>query len=407
MAYRRPPIDPAVARFLARTGLTRRSFLRSVGTGGLVVAAGPLLAACSGIEGSSSTEPAADGGTGTAAAAGDVVNFSNWTLYIDVDDDGNYPSLEQFTSETGIEVNYFEDVNDNDTFFARHRQQLAAGEDIGRDIMVLTDWMASRMINLEFVEEIDAANVPNKANVIERLAAPAFDPERRFSLPWQSGITGIGYNPGLIGREITSVNDLFDPALAGQVTFLTEMRDTMGLIMLTMGSDPADHTFEEYETAIARLQEAVDSGQVRAFTGNDYAADLAAGNVGAAIAWSGDVLQSQFENPEIQWVIPAEGGMLWADNMQIPANAANKAGAEALMDFVYRPEIAAQIAAWVNFITPVEGAREVMEELDPELAENPLIFPDADMLAQTFEFKTLTEEEDQAYQELFQGVLGT
>ncbi len=405
---RRPPLDPQVARLLRQTGLTRRSFLRALGAGGGMLAAGPLLAACGGIEGSDGdADTATAGGGGSEAAAGGTLRFSNWTLYIDVDDDtGSNPSLDQFTEETGIEVEYYEDINANDEFFARHRQQLSEGADIGRDLIVLTDWMAARLIDLGWLAEIDKGNIPNAENLVEALQSVAFDPERRFSLPWQSGLTGIGYNPALVDREITSINDLFDPALAGQVTLLTEMRDTMGLIMASMDLDPADHTFEEYEQALERLRGAVDSGQVRAFTGNDYAADLAAGNIGAAIAWSGDIIQSQFENPDIRWVLPAEGAMLWSDNMLIPSGATNKAAAEALMDFVYRPDVAAQIAAWVNFITPVRGAQEAIEEIDPELAENELIFPTDETLAQTHEFKTLTEEEEQMYQELFQEVLG-
>jgi spermidine/putrescine transport system substrate-binding protein len=190
------------------------------------------------------------------------------------------------------------------------------------------------------------------------------------------------------------------------VTFLTEMRDTMGLVMASMGIDPANHDFSEYEQAIERMQAAADAGQIRAFTGNEYVSDLAAGNIAAALAWSGDIIQLQFDNPDLQFVIPTEGATLWSDNMLIPAGARNKRNAEAFMDFVYRPEIAAQIAAWVNFISPVEGAQEAMEEIDPELAEDELIFPTAQTLENTFEFKVLDEEEEQQYQELFQAVIG-
>ncbi len=411
-------LDPDIAAVLSRVGLTRRSFLRRVGVGGAALAGSGLLSAC-GIGGEAREPQEAAGGTGGAGTStgteaaeqqtvGGELNFSNWTLYIDVDDDNENqrPTLNQFEEESGVTVNYFEDINSNDEYFAKHRNALAEGRDIGRDLMVLTDWMAGRLISLNWLQPLDHEQIPNISNLRENLRDPAFDPGRQYSLPWQSGITGIGYNPELIGRDISSINDLFDDALAGQVTFLTEMRDTMGLIMAAMGFNPNDHEFSEYEQAIERLREAVDSGQVRAFTGNDYAADLAAGNIGAAIAWSGDVIQSQFENPDIQFVVPDEGATLWSDNMLIPANAQHVANAHAFMDFVYQPEVAAQIAAWVNYITPVDGVREAIAEIDEELADNELIFPGDEILANTFEFKQLSEEEEREYQDLFQGVIG-
>ena len=411
MTHRRP--DPDVLRLLESAGLSRRSFLR----GGAAVAMGGFLAACGiGGGGNNTVSPPSDGATAAGASptpvdlgeVGGELNFSNWTEYIDPGTGSKpSPTLVDFKKETGVQVNYVEDVNDNNSFFAKIRNPLAAGEDTGRDIIVLTDWMAARLVNLGWLTPLVHDRIPNMSNLVEKLQSVEWDPERQYSLPWQSGFTGIGYNPKLLGgKKITSIEDLFDPALAGKVTFLTEMRDTMGLIMASMGFDPVNHEFSEYEQAIDKLQKAVDDGQVRAFTGNDYVADLAAGNIGAAIAWSGDVIQSQFENPDIQWVLPAEGGLLWSDNMLIPAQAQNVANAHALMDFVYDPEVAAQIAAWVNYITPVEGAKEAIAKIDDSLVDNQLIFPDADTLAKSFEFKTLSEEEEVQYEELFQGVIG-
>jgi spermidine/putrescine transport system substrate-binding protein len=402
---RRPrPPDPAVAAIL---GLSRRRFLRNTGLGGALLLGGNVLAAC-GIGGDET--PAADGETGDGGGNGDgnQLVIANWPLYIDLEEDETTsPTLLQFEDETGISVEYLEEVNSNDEWFARFSNQLGAGQAIGRDITVLTDWMAGRMIARGWVEEIDRANVPNaEANMLDALREVQFDPGRRYSLTWQSGMTGIGYNPGLTGRALSSVNDLFADDLAGQVTFLTEMRDTMGFVLASMGADPANHEFSEYEAAIAKLQGAVDSGQVRAFTGNEYAADLAAGNIAACLAWSGDVIQLQFDDPDLQFAIPAEGASLWSDNMLIPAGAANKANAEAFMDFVYRPEIAAQIAAWVNYISPVDGAQAAMEELDPELVEEELIFPSAETLEGSWEFKTLESDEEAEYQRLFQAVIG-
>lgn len=318
----------------------------------------------------------------------------------------SHPTLDAFTKETGIKVNYFEDVNSNEEYFGKVRNQLANDQSIGRDLTVLTDWMAARMIGLDWLQEIDEANIPNMSNLRETLQEVAFDLERMFSLPWQSGMTGIGVNPTAVDKEITSINDLFDEALAGRVTMLSEMRDTMGLVMAGMGIDPLDHTFEEYQEAIAKVQKAVDDGQIRQFTGNEYAEDLAAGNIAAAIAWSGDIIQLQFDNPDLQFVVPDEGSLLWSDNMLIPINAEHKANAEALMNYYYRPEAAAELAAWVNYITPVEGAKDAMGDIDEELVDNELIFPPEELLGNTFDFKPLSEDEDREYQSAFQAVIG-
>ncbi|CAN5226225.1 spermidine/putrescine ABC transporter substrate-binding protein [soil metagenome] len=404
----RRPIDPDIARTLRAAGFSRRRLLRGTAIGGGALLGSSLLAACGIGNGNGTAAGPTNGGTPGAGGGGsDQLVVANWPLYIDYgDDETTSATLEQFREQTGIDLEYIEEVNSNDEWFARFRTQLDAGQDIGRDITVLTDWMAARMISLGWVDEIDAANVPNKGNILSALEDVDFDPGRQRSLTWQSGLTGIGYNPALTGRELESIEDLFDPAFAGQVTFLSEMRDTMGLVMSSMGVDPSTHEFSDFEAAIERLQEATDSGQIRAFTGNEYANDLAAGNIAACTGWSGDIIQLQFDNPDLQFVLPRDGGMLWSDNMLIPMNAANKANAETFMDFVYQPEVAAQIAAWVNFISPVEGAQAAMEEIDPELAEDELIFPSEETLANTFEFKSIDEEEEAEYQRLFQGVLG-
>jgi spermidine/putrescine transport system substrate-binding protein len=405
-------IDPQLASLihaLPTRRVGRRDFLRS----SALLGGGAFLAACGGISAESAQNTgASEGASATAgaspAAQGEkVVNFSNWPLYIDTgEDEQTRPSLNAFTEETGIKVNYYEDINSNDEYFGKIRNQLDSGQSIERDIIVLTDWMAGRVIGLDWLAEINADNVPNMSNLVPALRDVTFDTGRKFSLPWQSGMTGIGVNPSAVEREITSINDLFDPALAGRVTMLSEMRDTMGLIMSAMDIDPADHTFEQYQQAIDRLQQAVDEGQIRQFTGNEYATDLAAGNIAAAIAWSGDVIQLQFDNPDLQFVVPDQGAVLWSDNMLIPAPAEHKANAEALMNYYYQPDVAAELAAWVNYITPVEGAKEAMADIDPELADYELIFPSQELLGNTFEFKVLDEEEERRYQDAFQAVIG-
>lgn len=392
--------------------LSRREFLRRMGYTALFVAGAPtLLAACGG-------DDEASGCTFDSTNTGDnkTINFANWPFYIDVLEDGWFPttSLEDFQAETGISVNYVEEVNDNDGWFGKVQGQMTACADIQRDLTVLTDWMAARFIRLGWAEEINYDNIPNASNLADSLKSPGFDPDRTYTLPWQSGLTAIGYNPQLTGRELTSINDIFDPAFAGKVTMLTEMRDTLGLVMLGMDIDPADPSLSDAEAATDKIREYVDNGHIRRFTGNDYGDDLANGNVVAAFAWSGDIIQLQIDNPDLRFVIPDEGLMLWSDNMLIPAGAANKDAAEKYMNSVYDPRVAAKIESWVNFICPVKGAQQAMRDLGAEigdddlvaLADDPLIFPDEATLSKTHIFKNLNEEEEREFNDLFQAVIG-
>jgi len=339
------------------------------------------------------------GGDGNGGGL-DSLSISNWPYYIDGD------TVADFQDESGISVSYTQDINDNNEFFAKIREPLSRGQSIGRDIIVLTDWMAGRLIRLGYVDELNKENIPNWVNLREDLKNVAFDPGRKYSLVWQSGLTGIGYNPKLTKRELKSVNDIFDPAFAGHVTMLTEMRDTLGLVMLGMGIDPANCTVDDAQAAVDKIQPFVDNGHIRAFTGNEYGDDLARGDVWAAIAWSGDVVQLQLDNPDLQLLLPEEGFMLWSDNMMIPKKAAHKEAAEQFMNYVYDPVHQAQIEAYVNYVTAVEGTKEAIVDIDPELAENPLIFPDEAALATAKVFKPLTEDEDRQFNELFQGLIG-
>ena len=404
----------AIPRLSQMNSLNRREFLRRMGYGALFVAGGPtLLAACGDDEGGD-----AAGCTFDSTNTGDnkLVNFANWPFYIDVLEDGWFEttSLEDFEAETGISVNYVEEVNDNDSWFGKVQGQMGVCADIQRDISVLTDWMAARFIRLGWAEELDKGNIPNIANLVDSLKSPGFDADRTYTLPWQSGLTAIGYNPNLTGGELTSINDIFNPAFAGKVTMLTEMRDTLGLVMLGMGIDPATPSLADAEAATDKIRQYVDNGHIRRFTGNDYGEDLAAGNVVAAFAWSGDVVQLQADNPDLRFLIPEEGLMLWSDNMLIPAGAANKTAAEQYMNYVYDPRVAAKIESWVNFICPVKGAQQAMRDLGAEiedddlvaLADDPLIFPDEATLSKTAIFKNLSEEEERQFNDLFQAVVG-
>lgn len=394
--------DALLAR-VNRSDLTRRQFIAHTGRFGAALIIGPtLLAACGGDEEK-------------------IVNFANWPFYIDLaSSDPEFPgffdttTLEDFEAEAGIHINYIEEINDNNEWFATVEGPLRAGQSIERDIAVLTDWMAARFIREGWTEEFDKSNIPNADNLVEALKSPSFDPNRDRTLPWQSGLTAIGYDPNLTGRELTSINDIFDPEFAGRVTMLTEMRDTIGLVMLGMGIDPAQATLEDSQAANDKIRLAVDEGQIRAFTGNEYTEDLANGNSVAAFAWSGDVIQLQAENPDVRFLVPEEGLMLWSDNMLIPVGAENKANAEEYMNYVYDPGVAAKIESWVNFICPVDGAQEAIRELGAEigdddlaaLADDPLIFPTSDDLASTSIFRALDAEEEREFDELFAETIG-
>lgn len=397
--------------------LTRRRFLQGTALTGFAA----FVAACgtSGTGSAAPTEPASSAGgseapattAGTPAESPSAeLNFANWPLYIDTDenDSSKHKTLDDFTAKYGTVVNYSEVINANDEFFGTIRPALEGGQDTGWDIVVLTDWMAARLIRLGWAEQFDLANMPNKvANMQDVYKGVSFDPTDDHHAPWQSGMTGLGYDTVVTG-ELTSLNSLWtdDPRWSGKVTFLNEMRDAVGLTMLKLGKDPAQATQADADAAVAEMQKAVDAGIVRAFTGNEYAEDMVGGNVVLAMAWSGDIVVKQAEKETLAWHLPDEGGMLWTDNMLIPKGAAHKYTAELMIDFVYDPTIAAQIAAYVNYVTPVKGAREVLAADDPELAANPLIFPPDDVLAKVKIFKGLSEEDETYFNDKFSVLLG-
>jgi spermidine/putrescine transport system substrate-binding protein len=383
----------------------RRAFLRGAGVAGLAVGAPGLLAAC----GTSGSKQSAKSCVSKDISATDkTLNFSNWPEYIDVTKNGKkIPSLEKFMAQTGIKVTYNTDINDNDEFFAKVSNQLGDCQPIGRDIITMTDWMAARMLNLGWIQKLDHAKIPNvDANLISSLKSPGWDPKRDYTVPWQSGLTGIAYNAKYTG-EVKSMKELITRSdLKGKVSMLTEMRDTMGFMLRIVGADPADFKQDDWDNALDELKKAVAAGQFRRFTGNDYVDDLNAGNLVACEAWSGDVIAMQFDNPDIKWVVPEEGLAIWADNMMVPNKADHKANAEALMNYYYEPEVAATVSAWVNYICPVEGAKEAMAKIDKSLVDNDLIFPSPDFLAKTFLFQDLDEKTSRTYSTDFTKAIG-
>lgn len=383
--------------------LTRRELLERAALGGTVLSLPGLLSACGGgIE----SEEGSGGSTTVERQLAGTLRISNWPLYIDIDEKTKKrPTLQQFQQEFGVNVRYIEDVNDNDEFFGKVQAPLRQGDSIDRDIVVLTDWMAGRMVRLGYAEKLDKETIPNASNLVDALKSPGWDPDRSYSLPWQSGLTGIGYDKTKTGGPVTSVSQLLeDPKLKGKVAFLTEMPDTMGLMLQDDGKDPTTVKVADFDAAIARLQKGVDSGQIRRFTGNDYSGMLANGDLWACAAWSGDMVQLIADNENLAFAIPKAGGMIWTDNMLIPTGG-DVFTASTFMNFVYRPKVAAQIEAYVNYICPVKGAKEEIEAIDPELAANPLIFPDAATLAKVKIFDAKAAD-DQELKEKFQAVVG-
>lgn len=400
-----PPQRAAMVRSMTsgRGALTRRSLLRAAGLGAIATAG---LSAC-GI-------PAA--GKQGAVASTDhsarekVIDFSNWPEYIDVTDDGKHrPTLDAFTKRTGIKIVYTEDINDNVEFFGKIKPQLAAGQDTGRDLMVLTDWLAARMIRLGWVQELDPANLPHAfANLAQRFRTPDWDPGRAYSYPWQGIATCIAYNKKVTkGRAIDSVSQLLDdPALKGKVAMLSEMRDTVGMTLLDMGKRPEDVDDTAFGAAIGRVQKAVDKGQIRKFTGNEYTDGLSKGDIGACLAWAGDLVQLRLDNPDIEYVFPDTGFMFSSDNLMVPNKARHKTNAERLIDYYYEPPVAAQLSAYINYVCPVAGVEPYLARIDKSLATNPLIVPDAAMDAKGHAFRSLSETEDSRYEEKFSKLIG-
>lgn len=399
---------PSVFQAAMARGLISR---RSAMTGMAGVSAVAALAACG-----SAGRNATSGGTttGRVKAATDtsdtdkVVNWSNWPSYMDVDEaTKSHPTLDAFTKQTGIKVNYTEDYNDNNEFYAKVRPLLAAGADTGRDMWASTDWMASRLIRLDFVQKFDLANIPNHDNVEDSLLNVQFDKGRLYSLPWQSGLTGIAWNPKSTGgKKVESIDQLLtDPKLKGKVTLLTEMPDTIGLVLIALGKDPASFTDADFDAACAEIQKAKDAGQIKGFTGNDYTGPLNSGDTAACIAWTGDVVQLKVDNPSLGYILPQQGCMIWSDNLVIPNLAKHKKNAETLINYYYDPAVMAKVVAYVNYVSPVKGTKEVLLKSDPDVASNELIIPPPEVLSRSHVFRGLTAAEETKYNRKFEQIV--
>lgn len=397
---RQLPQDPMIRELIRqakRAQLSRRSVLTGAGAGATALA----LAACS-AESSAELTPAKDN-----SANDKTLTWANWAAYIDEDDDGNYPTIMKFEDQTGIKVTYDVAVDDNNTYYGKVKDQLALGQDIGADVVCLTDWMVSRLIRFGYVQDLNHGNIPNIKNLVPDLKNPDFDPGRVKSIPWQGGFAGIAWNKEKLPDGLKSVSDLWDPSLKGRVGVLSELRDTMGVLMAENGVDiSSDWSSDDFYAALDIFKEQVENGQIRNIKGNAYLEDLKSEDTLAAIVWSGDITIINAEaGDKWEFAIPSGGGTLWNDNFVVPIGSPRKANAEALINYYYEPEVAAEVAAWVNYIPPVLGAKEAAIAIDPELAENQLIFPTDETLATTKMFKTLDGAEESEYSAAFQAVL--
>jgi spermidine/putrescine transport system substrate-binding protein len=383
--------------------MTRRSLLRASSLSALAVGAGGLLSACG--TGGAEVEAGSCDSTDNSATE-KTINFSNWIGYVDPVNKPDTSTLEKFEQQTGITVNYTTDVNDNADFFAKVAPQLRSCKPTGRDVFVLTDWMAAKMIDLNWLQKLDHSKMPNvDANLIDFLKHPAFDPDREYSVPWQSGMTGICYNSELTD-PVSSFEELMTREdLHGKVDVLSEMRDTMGFLLLMVGADPEDFTDDEFSAAIDKLQGYVDNGQIRKIAGNNYVDDMKSGNIVACEAWSGDVINLLGGDP-YKYVQPEEGFMIWTDNMLVPNRAEHKSNVEELMNFYYDPVNAAKLSAWNYYFCPVAGAQQEIGQFDKSAVHSEFIFVDPATLQKGKLFMPLSESKATTYQQQFDEVRG-
>jgi len=404
------PQDPMMRQLVEmarRHQISRRTAL----TGAGATAAALALAACA---------PAGNSGPEALTPAKDIsdtdkqVIWHNWSLYIDEDDNGNYPTLQRFEQESGIKVTYKVEIEDNDSYFGKVKDQLKLGKDIGADVACPTEWMAARWVNNGWAQKLDAANIPNKVNMQPAYLGASFDPNRDYTIPYQGILAGITYNKEefkkATGKDApTSLDDLWDPALKGRVGVLSEMRDTVGLILLSQGIDitsDSSLTEDAFMNAIDFLAGKVSDGQVARIKGNSYSEDLTNGDTIAAIAWSGDTVQLNLSagTEKYGFFIPESGGTISADEFIVPMGATHKKNVEALINYYYDPKNAAELAAWVNYVTPVVGAQEEAAKIDPALAQNQLIFPSEEFLKNVKSFRSLTGAEEASFARAFQEI---
>lgn len=394
------PIVRNIVNMVRQQQFNRRQLLKGAGAVG----------ATAGVAGLAACAPGGGGGGG--GEAGNII-WGNWTYYLDFNEEtGSWDSLDNFTAESGIGVQYIEDIDDNNTFYGKIKDQLAQNQSVGYDVITFTDWMNARLIQADQVQEFDYANLPNvKANLVDaQWDALDVDPGRKFTIPWQLPASGYVWNTEAVPNGIKTLDDFMRPELKGKVGVLTELRDTMGMILAGLGYDPAGAWGDkEWDEALAWLDDGIKSGQIKNVKGNSYTQDLQRGDTLAAMAWTGDVIMMNAEEGN-QWTmeVPEAGGMIAADSFTIPngTEASQKPLVEEMINYYYDPVVMAQVADYVTFVPPVKGTQEAMKEINPENADNPLIFPSEEDWTRLHTFRTLSPEEDKKYSTEFQKVLG-
>jgi spermidine/putrescine transport system substrate-binding protein len=410
MRSKRDPVDP-LPTGLARHPITRRQLLRAAGAGVAGVSLASLLAAC-GDDGGSAPDGGASPSAGfdwSSQQEAGVLNFGNWPFYMDkgkVDGEKGYPSLARFTQDTGIEVDYREVIEDYASFFTQLRPLLEADQDTGYDLIMTgyPRWLP-QMRDLGYLIPLDHAQLPNfDQYVADKYKDPSWDPGNMYGMPYFSIMTGIGYDPELTGREITSFNDLLDPEFAGKVGMLVGVPEDMpNLALLGLGVEPSTSTPEDWQRAADVLTKQRDDGIVRKYYGQSYINELQNGNIALSMAWAPDIFQSNLSGfPNLKFVLPEEGGLLAIDTLCIPQGAQHPVDAITYMNYIYQPEISAMMTSWIQGVPPVPDAKEVLASTGfKDLAESPLIFPDEQTYANLHEYRTLTPQEQQEWDDLF------
>ena len=390
-------IDPRLLSRLAANRTSRRRFIGgSAATAAAAILGSSFLAACgsdSSSSGSSSTQD--DGGP-----ASGTLRVSNWPLYMA---DG---FIAAFQTASGLTVDYKEDYNDNEQWFAKVKEPLSRKQDIGADLVVPTEFMAARVKGLGWLNEISEAGVPNRKNLRQDLLDSKVDEGRKFTAPYMTGMVGLAYNRAATGRDITTIDDLWDPAFKGRVSLFSDVQDGLGMIMMSQGNSPENPSTESITKAADLVREQKDKGQIRRFTGNDYADDLAAGNIAVAQAYSGDVVQLQADNPDLQFIVPESGGDWFIDTMVIPYTTQNQKAAEAWIDYVYDRANYAKLVAYTQYVPALSDMTDELAKIDPASAENPLINPPADMQAKLKSWAALTDEQTLEFNTLYAAVTG-
>ena len=388
-------IDPRLLSRLAANRTSRRRFIGgSAATAAAAVLGSSFLAACGSDSGGSSSDSASD------QTSSDTLRISNWPLYMA---DG---FIAAFQTASGLTLDYKEDFNDNEQWFAKVKEPLSRKQDIGADLVIPTEFMAARVNGLGWLNEVSEAGVPNRANLRQDLLDSKVDPGRKKIMPYMSGMVGLAYNRAATGREITRIEDLWDPAFQGRVSLFSDVQDALGMIMLSQGSSPEDPSTDTITRAVDLVREQKDRGQIRRFTGNDYADDLAAGNIAVAQAYSGDVVQLKADNPDLDFVVPEAGGTWFIDTMVIPYTTQNQKGAEAWIDYVYDRANYAQLIASTQFVPVLSDMTEELAKVDPAAAENPLINPTTEVQGNLTSWAPLTDEQTQEFNTLYAAVTG-